>query len=225
MKKTYSVLIVEDHPSAIEGYVRALLYFGKENQINFAIEEATSCSEAFAKINKKALNKEVYDLVFLDLSLPKDIENNIHNGEMLGIKIKALMPNVKFLVITGFGEPFRINHLFKTLNPIGVFVKSDLTALELTKALSKVLDNQSYYSKTIIELLRKQMACNVNIDAKNLTILQELSNGATSSEIAEIVHLGISAIDKRKRLLKQAFSVAQDTDRDLVLTAKKNGFI
>jgi CheY-like chemotaxis protein len=96
MKKTYSVLIVEDHPSAIEGYVRALFHFGKKNKIDFNIEDATTCSEAFAKTNEKAQKKEAYDLVFLDLSLPKDLKNNIHNGEMLGVHKRQLILHQQF---------------------------------------------------------------------------------------------------------------------------------
>ncbi len=44
-------------------------------------------------------------------------------------------------------------------------------------------------------------------------------------DLPELVHLSITAIEKRKRQIKQMFGVTSPDDKDLILIARDKGFI
>ena len=77
MKKTFNVLIIDDHQIILDTYRRAF-NFVKEtiNDIDFVITEAKNCDEAYHEI-KFASNGNNIDIVFLDISLPSSLLNKI----------------------------------------------------------------------------------------------------------------------------------------------------
>ncbi|MFT5892939.1 MAG: hypothetical protein ACI9Y7_003054, partial [Dokdonia sp.] len=96
---------------------------------------------------------------------------------------------------------------------------------DLTNALKLVLDQQTYYSQKIINLLRKKMHADLTLDQYDIRLLHELSNGARMKDLLTILPFSKAGIEKRKRLLKLNFNVDHEGDRELILKARENGFI
>ena len=92
-------------------------------------------------------------------------------------------------------------------------------------AIESIVDGKPYYSKSVIELMRKQTANDFLIDAIDRKLLYELSKGTKMSQLPEIIPLSISALEKRKRVLKEVFNLADKDDRDLFRIAEEKGFI
>jgi DNA-binding NarL/FixJ family response regulator len=225
MNKSYSVLIIEDHQIIIDTYRNALNYtkVSIEN-IDFEISQAKNCDEGL-KIATEYLSKGKIDLLFLDIQLPPSQDNKIISGEYLGEKIKELFPNVKIIVCTNLNDNFRLNNIFKTINPDCFLVKSDIGFGDLIEAIKRVLSNDTYYSKTLRSLLRKKASNDITLDDIDVKILHEISNGARMKELVDVIPLTKTGIEKRKRLLKQAFEIHSNSDRDLIVKAKDIGFI
>ncbi|OUS00795.1 response regulator [Flavobacteriales bacterium 33_180_T64] len=224
--KKYSVLIIDDHPLITEAYKTAFNYYSKQNEsILFLIQTAQDCDSAFQLINEFYTKKKSLDIVFLDIKLPPSKDGNILSGEDLGLKINKLLPDTKIIVSTTFNDNYRVHSIFKSIDPDGFLIKNDITPKELIETIHTIINDPPYYSKTVIKLLRKQVANDFLLDNIDRKILHELSIGTRMKDLPDILPLSIAGIEKRKRHLKYVFNVKSTDDKELLLMAKKTGFI
>jgi len=223
IKENYSVLIIDDHPMIAEGYTNVLEDFSLNNtNYKLKIDSAYGIDSAINKI--KDLNiKDAFDLILLDISMPASIEHSMSSGEDLGVYIKERFPNTKIIVLTLLNDNLRLLNIFNSLNPEGFIIKSDLTSKTLLVAVNTVINKKKYYSETIKVFLHKKASQKVVLDRIDISILQELANGSKMKELLKLIPLTKSGIERRKRLLKEVFNAK--SDRDLVLFARKKGFI
>lgn len=222
MPPTVKILIVDDHPLIIEGYKSILNNLKDEYQL--LIETTDNCTEAFLKV-QKSKDSGNYDIVFLDISLPPSEEFGIYSGEDLGLEIKKISPESKVIVMTMHNENFRIYNIVKTLNPEAFLIKSDVSTDDLKKAFTEVLNDNYYYSKSVNDLLRKQVISDVKLDQLDRSILYHLSRGVRTKELSDHVPLSLAAIEKRKRYMKEALDAEKGGDLMLIEQAKKYGFL
>ena len=225
MEQRYSVLIIEDHDLIIDTYVNAL-HFSEEalDNTKFVISKAKNCDDGY-RIAKEYLNNKSLDLLFLDIQLPPSKDKKFLSGEHLGRKIKELYPKIKIIVCTNLNDNFRLNNIFKTINPDSFLVKSDIDFKDLLEAIKRVLSNDTYYSKTLRSLFRKKASNDITLDDIDVRILHEISNGARMKELLDVIPLTKTGIEKRKRLLKHSLQIHTNSDRDLIVKAKDIGFI
>lgn len=225
MSKTIKVLIIEDEPLIIDIYEQALRDVASKNDLlTFNIQSATNCDHALIKIDKAQKNGGI-DLVFLDVRVPKSLDNSILCGEDLGMKIKDIFKKAKILVSTSYDDAFRIFSIMRNIDPDGFLVKRDLTVPGLINAIKKVVFEPPYYSRTVMKLMRKQSANNFVVDMIDRKMLYELSNGTKMNELPQVLPLSIAALERRKRILKDVFNVGGKGDRDLLVSARERGFI
>lgn len=223
MINTHSTLIVEDHQINIDSYKRALeIVKEKGKNMNFKVFEANNCDDA---MNIVSGYSKGFDLVVLDISLPSSVKFDIPNGEVLGQIIKKKSPNCKLLVCTSYNDNFRLNNILYSLNPEAFLVKSDIDFNDLVSSIEKIVSGGTYYSKTILNFMRKRLNSNLILDELDVKILYEISNGSRMKELTDLIPLSKATIEKRKKLLKESFGVKNDSDRDLILMAREKGFI
>lgn len=224
--KKYTVLIIDDHPLIVSAYKSAFHYIEKQDAaMAFDIDEASDCDSAYEKIIQFSSSHDNLHLVFLDISLPPSKDGTILSGEDLGLKINDLMPDTKIIVSTTFNDNYRIHGLLKNLNPDGFLVKNDIDPKELVNAITTVLTDPPYYSKTIIKLLRNEVSSDFILDETDRKLLYELSIGTLMKDLPDILSLSLAGVEKRKRHLKQIFNAESPYDKDLLLIAKQKGFI
>lgn len=224
--KEYTALIIDDHPLISEAYKSAFNYIDQQNDgISFNIYVAHNCDDAYKLIKEHADASKKVDIIFLDMRLPPSEEGKILSGEDLGLKINTMLPESKIIVSTTFNDNYKVHSILKNINPDGFLVKNDITPQELITAIQEVLNDPPYYSKTITKLLRNQVVSDYLIDDVDRKIIHELSIGTRMKDLPELVHLSITAIEKRKRQIKQMFGITTADDKDLILMAKDKGFI
>lgn len=224
--KSFNVLIIDDHPLITAGYKSACSNIAKNNNTYFFnIEEVKDCDSANEKINYFAANNKTLDIVFLDILLPESKDGKILSGEDLGLKINNLLPDSKIIISTTYNDNYRVHNLFRNLNPDGFMVKNDITPKELVIAIKTVIEDPPYYSKTVTKLLRKEITNDFILDDIDRRLLYELSIGTMMKDLPDILHLTISALEKRKRHLKQIFDAVSPYDKILLQKAKEKGFI
>ena len=131
-KKTLHILMIDDHPSMIEGY-KSILSFN-DLGLNFKVTPAYDCESAYSIINATESEK-AFDFAFVDLSLPTFLEKNIKSGEDLALLIKNKFPTCKIVILTSHAEAFILDNIQKNIEPIGILVKSDFTADEFNEYL------------------------------------------------------------------------------------------
>ena len=221
----HKVLIIDDHPLICDQYKIALQEVMTENeQLKMRIESAGDCDSAREKI-KNTWTESGWDLVLLDIRLPPSKDRRVLSGEDLGEMIRKNHPLAKIIIATTFNDNYRIQNIFRSINPEGFLIKNDLDTKELVNAILKIMQGGFHYSNTVSNLLRKQMSTNINIDKKDRQILYELSLGTKTKDLPKIVPLSIAGIEKRKRILKEIFDVEDQGDKALILKARELGFI
>ncbi|MFH4963404.1 DNA-binding response regulator [Gaetbulibacter sp. M235] len=224
MSETIRILMIDDHPMIIEGYQNTLQFTKKESQI-LDIDIANNCDEAVAFMDKSVKTNRPYQVLFVDISLPPSKDGLMNSGEDLAIYARKILPKARVIILTMFDESYRIHNIIKTINPEGFLIKSDLTSSELASAFQAVLHNPPFYSGTVNSHLRKTNESDIVIDDKNRKILYLLSQGAKNKSLAAHLDISLSAIEKRKKQLKEIFLIDDGQDETLIKEARKRGFI
>jgi DNA-binding NarL/FixJ family response regulator len=222
IKKKVSLLIVDDHPSMIEGYKSILSY----NDLGYEIEvtAAYDCESAY-KILSSTKDLYKFDMFFFDLSLPPYEAKKMMSGEDLALYAKKKFPQAKIVILTSHYEAFVLYQLQSKVAPHGLLVKSDFTADELLFAFETILNNSIYRSKTVKQSIKELLSNNKFLDEINRQIITLLASGIQSKNLPNHMKITMSAIDKRKVQIKEILAVPKGTDQDIIMAAKKHGFI
>ncbi|MGA9637134.1 response regulator [Flavobacterium sp.] len=215
-----NILIVDDHPFIIQGYKNAITRYQPDNY-EFVISEAKDCESAYHVITNPKFS---FDIAFLDISMPSYEEKNLFSGEDLAKLILEHMPDCKIIMLTMFTEFLKLKTLIKKVNPRGLIIKNDLTFDELLYAFDKVIKNQVYYSKSILEMLESHDNT-IEIDLFDKQILFHLSKGTKSKDLTQYIPISLNAIEVRKLNLKELLNTTNDSDAELVKAAKNKGLI
>ncbi|PKD21767.1 transcriptional regulator [Salegentibacter salinarum] len=225
MDKSVSVLIIDDHPIIANAYESALESFVNHNATyNFKITSVYSLDEAQLLLDNTSFIENL-DLVFLDMRLPVSTDGKLVSGEDLGKLIRAKKPDIRIIVSTTFNDNYRLHNILQSLNPEGFLVKNDINPKELLSAIENVLAGSPYYSKTVLNLLRKQVGSDIYLDEVDRKMLYELSIGAKLKDLSDLLPLSIAGIEKRRRNLKKMFGISGAEDRELVKIAREKGFL
>jgi len=225
MKKKYNVLIVDDHPIIADVYKSGFeLVSAENNDVEFQISMANSCDEALDYL-KGVSKQNSIDIVFLDISLPPSSDGKFISGEDIGLKLRNDLPNCKIIVSTTFNDNYRIQVILQTLNPEGFLIKNDINKEELVTSIKSILNDTPYYSKSVLELFRKQLSTDYRLDKIDRQLLYEMSIGTKMKDLPNIIPMSMAGLEKRKKHLKVLFKVQDNDDRELILKAKEKGFI
>lgn len=225
MDKSFSVLIVDDHPIIASAYESALERFVTQNTAyKFKIASIYNLDEAQLLLDNPDFIEKL-DLLFLDMRLPASSDGKLVSGEDLGKLFREKKPAVKIIVSTTFNDNYRLHNILQSLNPEGFLVKNDINPKELLSAIENVLSGSPYYSKTVLNLLRKQVGSDIYLDDLDRKMLYELSIGAKLKDLSELLPLSTAGVEKRRRNLKKMFGISGGEDRELVKIAREKGFL
>ena len=224
MIEKLKILMIDDHPMIIEGYQNTLLFTKKENQ-ELEIDIANNCDEAIGYMDKAVAVGLPYNILFVDISIPPSKDGVMSSGEDLAEYSRKILPDAKIIILTMFNESFRIHNIIKTIDPEGFLIKSDLTSSELASAFQAVINNPPFYSGTVNNHIRKSIVSDIVIDDKNRKILHLLSQGVKTKNLASHLDISLSAVEKRKRQLRDIFDVQDGQDETLLSEARKKGFV
>lgn len=223
MNTVINILMVDDHPIIIEGYQNTLMATKNEDQI-LIIDTANDCDTADL-LMRKAAREKPYDVLFFDIRIPPSKYGSLSSGEDLAKLARQLLPKAKVVILTMFNESYRIHNIIKNINPDGFLIKSDLTSTELAEAFQRILVAPPYYSSTVNKFLNKLIVNEIHIDEINRKILYLLSQGMKTRSLPKHIDVSMSSIEKRKKQLKELFSVTDGKDETLIREAREKGFI
>lgn len=220
MLKTINVLIVENEPLLVDILKDAFSRLSnKNNHYNLII--ATNCGNALKEIE----NTTTIDLALLNINIQPCDANKLLFIEDVSFKLRLTFPIVKIILFSSYKNNIQINSLLKTLNPDCLLVKSDINYSELIKAIETVIVEPPYYSKTVLRYIRRRLTHNIVIDKIDKSILHYLSIGTKMKDLPKLIHLSKSAIESRKRKLKESFGLDKGSDGDLLNSAREKGFV
>lgn len=219
--KKLNILIIEDHYLMVEGY-RSML--GGNSEYKTEIMAVHSCQAAFDLLTRKK-DRRKFEIVFLDWSLPPHEKESIANGGDLVKYIKMHSPDAKTIIITSHVEGFTLYQIIKELNPSALLSKSDFSPTHIKALLQEVLQDKIIYSPIVKQQIKNLTTRKIYLDNYNRQIITLLSKGIKTKNLPQYLPLSISAIDKRKALIKDYFLLDKATDEDIIREAKRIGLI
>jgi DNA-binding NarL/FixJ family response regulator len=222
MIQNINILIVDDHPMTVNGYINVLSdekFDGYE--LNFT--KALNCKEAYELITDNANN---FNIAYLDLSLPPYPEKKITSGIDIGMLLRKEMPHCTIVFLTMHSEAPLIERLIKDINPQGIMCKSDIDIDEFLNAFKIIFSGDSYLSNKIVKSLKDRVFDNYKLDNYDKQILMRLSEGIQTKNIPNYVPLSLNAIEKRKAHMKNMLLQGKGGDDfELIEAIKKIGVL
>ena len=213
------ILIVEDHPSMIEGYKIILSYNTKGYEIE--VTSAFNCKSAYDLIS----GSSKFDIILLDYSLPPYPEKGINTGKDLAVLVRKSDAKAKIIVLTSHSEALILYDLIISAEPEGILVKSDFSAEELLKAFELIMEGGSYHSTTVTQNVSELLSKKIYLDSYNRKIISLLAEGIKTKNIPNYMNLSISAVEKRKVQIKDYFGIDKGGDEEIIRKAKEAGLI
>lgn len=218
--KTKHVLIVE-HEGLLVGVLKHAFTSLNTEEYSFKLNIASSCSDALNIID----THQSIDIAIININIPPYNNGNVLFIEDISLKIRFTFPKVKIIVLSSYKSNSYLNSLLKTLNPECLLIKSDINFDEFLQAIKTVVAESPYYSKTVLKYIRKRITNTIDIDRIDKTLLHYLSNGTKMKDLPKFINLSKSAIELRKRRLKEEFNVDGKDDYHLLNRAEELGFI
>lgn len=216
------ILMIDDHSGMIEGY-KAMLALNKA-QHTIETKEAYTCEEAY-NIIVAPNNAKVFDLVFLDYSIPEFPEQKIYNGVDLGTLIRKHMPNTKIIMLTAHFDAIRLYNMIKKIQPNGLLVKSDYKPPQLIEAFEKILAGETYFTPIVTEKIHHPLFSKGLLDSLDRDIITLLAEGFQIKTIAIKMNVSEETIKKRKSKIKDCLGIEKGNDEDILKVCRAIGLL
>ncbi|WP_025110401.1 response regulator transcription factor [Pseudomonas sp. H1h] len=191
----FKALVVDDHPF-IRSSVKMLL---KQEGFD-VVAEADNGADAVQLTREHAP-----DLIILDIAMPK-----LDGLEVIG-RIGALGVKSKILVLTSQSALFYSMRCMKA-GAAGYLSKTN-DIDELIKAIKAIMDGYTYFPNLATSSVRRsdveatEQEMIQSLSDRELTILQQLSNGLTNKEIGDAMLLSNKTVSTYKTRLIEKLNV------------------
>lgn len=213
-----NILLVDDHPFTTEGYKAVMQKRFTENGTHITI--ADSCKAAY---NAIAAAREPFNLAVIDQNLPPFEEKKLKNGTDIALLLRKNMPGCKLIMVTAHTEILVLYDIFKRVGPEGFITKSELTPDNLGDTALMLNEGETYISPAVTNSITEVWKKELMVDDTNRQILFFMAKGYKAMELANLVFLSDSSIQKRIASMKKAFGVMDNSS--LVKEAIQQGFL
>ena len=189
-KKTYKLLVVDDHPIVAEGIVA--LASRQEN----VVCRSADCLETL----KQVADTEHFDLCIIDLELPEA------NGFQAIQYLHSQIPECRILIYTMHEEPWTVARLSEAA--IDGAVSKNANIGELDAAIRQIKGGGRYFSRAFAELQQDELKHAMHkvpvLSKREKEVLTCLSQGLSTAQIAQTLFLSPNTVQTyRKRLLEK----------------------
>lgn len=221
MKTSLSVLAIDDHMVVLEGYRSIFTMLEGKSFDGLGFTKARDCKSGYEVIEKHKDNP--FDIAVIDYSIPEDPELKLFSGHDVAVHLRRVMPNCRIIMMTMHKEVEIMSNILLNVNPEGFINKSDCNTEEIAECFKTVLEDETYYSKTISSYIKRQEK-GIMLDEIDTKIIVLLSKGIRTKNLGKYIPLSDSAIEKRKYKVKKMLDVTGD-DEALIAEARKQGYI
>lgn len=189
-KDIITLAIVDDHPMILEG-LKSLFQADEKYQLFFF-----STGEAIVDF----IQKNKVDVVLLDIVL------NDGSGLDFCKMIKQKSPNI---VVIGISNQEERSIIFRFLENGGNgYILKNADAKEIVECVERAINGELALSKKVQEIMLTQLSNPVELPRltkREQQVLQAVSNGLTSAEIADKLFISVITVETHRRNLLQKF--------------------
>lgn len=206
---TLRVLIAEDHTLVSQG-LEAMLSMCDGIELVGVVDSGDHAVEK--------VEHDHPDVVLMDVNLGPTM-----NGIEATRKIKEVAPRTKVLILTMFTDPGTVAEAVKA--GADGYMSKGSSREAVVKALHDVIDGRSVLDPNVTEGIFGRISGKDPraLSDRELTVLQELSHGKSTREVAESIHVSEETV---KTYLKQIFRKLGVHDRtEAVAEAFRRGLV
>jgi len=178
------VAVVDDHQIVIDGLEKIFTESGCARLTGKSYNVA-GCW--------KMLESEQPDVLMLDIGLPDG------SGMDLCPLVKAKYPAVKILMLTSYAEYVIISHVLN--NGASGYILKNAMPEEIIEGVLAVTSGKQFLCGEVDILLKKGDKCKVELTRRERELLQLITEGYTSMEIADKMCLGYETIRSYRKNL------------------------
>ncbi len=196
--KTTRIMIVDDHPLVRDGLAfRINLQDGMT-----VVAQAEGQDDALTLLRDIAV-----DVVLVDISLKTG------NGIELIKRIRAMYPETRILVLSGFDESLYGERSLRA--GAQGYLNKQLSSEKLIEAIETVMRGRRYVSSTLADRLVSKALCEKadtnsaieTLSDRELQVFQMIGDGLTTGTIAQRLHVSPHTIDTHRENLKRKLGV------------------
>ncbi len=181
-------LLADDHAIVMEG-IKEVLSADEE----ISVLGSVGNGEEVLRFLRK--NPEV-DVVVLDINMP------VMDGISCSRHLKKDFPNVKIIILTMYAQKSFVEEIVK-IGIDGCLLKNN-TGKELIDAVLRVMSGKQYYDRIGTFNSDEEEVTQYKLSERELEIIKLMSEGMTSSEIAEKLFLSDHTVKThRKNILRK----------------------
>ncbi|MEQ9465928.1 MAG: response regulator transcription factor [Ekhidna sp.] len=190
MKKT-KLFLVEDHELVRKG-VKSIIDMDQSIDIVGEYDRASKAIEAMEQGN-------VPNIILMDISMPE--MTGLEASKIIGEKF----PDVKIIVLSMYKDE---EYVMEGLNfNIAGYVVKDSVADEILVAIEKVLEGGKFFSREVIDTAlnsykeikkEKKKAESVQLTKREIEVLNDISDGLKSQEIAEKLFISERTVEAHR---------------------------
>lgn len=207
-----TVLIADDHAILRRGLIDIL----RREFRDAVCGEANNADQTLAQIGAHG-----WDLVILDVSMPG------RSGIDVLVDLKRLRPRLPVLVLSMHPESQYGKRVLKA--GAAGYLNKDSAPEDLIKAVRRVLAGGRYVSPALAEVFafdlgrQTDQPLHERLSVRELEVLRLLGSGKTISQIAEVLHLGVTTVSTyRARILGK---MDMTTTAELMAYALRNHLV
>jgi DNA-binding NarL/FixJ family response regulator len=213
-----NILVIDDHPITVDAYINLINAATENQQNNFF--KANDCFQAYQTINRaKKLNTPLH-VALIDLNIPEYKDENLFSGADIAILLRNAFPDCIIIILTMHNEGLILNNVVKKTNPEGFIAKNDIDFESFPEIYIDILQHKNYYSPSISNALNALIKKNRNWDDFDTQILLLLDKGIPTKDLPNHINLSLSAIEKRKALLKKEILFGKGSNKELLEKCK-----
>jgi DNA-binding NarL/FixJ family response regulator len=220
MKKSKTILFVDNEPLYIDNYLNVITTFFNKVRLRFIT--TSNCEQAYYIIT----GKKSIDYLILDVQLDSFKAKNINCGFELALIFKEKFPKAKIIFVTAINQDIKLIQIISKINPAGVLHKYDINTILLHDLFHKIIYESICYMtptvKTIVNNYHKQFLIFDTIDLEIITLLDK---GIKTKYLPNLLGITLSAIEKRKAKIKEKILGKKGNDKELILHLKKQNIL
>lgn len=205
------VILCDDHTLVRAGLKQLL----EEDNSGFTVDEVASGKETFQKIQK-----ESYDMLILDISMPDQ------SGLDVLKNIKQIQPDLPVLMLSRHTEE---QYAIRSLRAgASGYLTKQSAPKELLKAIHKIMNGKKYVSTSLAEKLAEMIGEDALephelLSDREYQVFIGIASGKSNSDIANELHLSENTVSTYRARVLDKMSLKNNAD--LIRYALKNDLV
>lgn len=213
-----NILVVDDHPITADAYINLIKSKAKDGKIVF--NKATDCYTASRAIKQAEKSSSPIEVALIDINIPKYEKEKLLSGTDIALLIRAAFPDCIIIMLTMHTEPLILDNVLKLVNPEGFISKNDIDFETFPDIFEKIVNVENYFSPSINNSLQFLLKKTIKWDEFDTQILLLLEKKIQTKDLPNYIDLSLSAIEKRKALLKKEILDMKGSDKELIEKCK-----